>query len=161
MITALHRHQDLFLRIGNLTKFTQVFALGFLLFTSATTGLAVGIAFIRGLTGRSLGNFYQDLTQSIIRILLPISFVGALFLIAAGIPETWSGVAQVTTLEGTTQAMARGPVAHFEIIKQLGENGVDSLESIQLFIDRMIALVKGSERSKTPNEIALTVFLVR
>ena len=102
---------------------SQVFALGFLLFTSAATGLAVGIAFIRGLTGRSLGNFYQDLTQSITRILLPISFVGALSLIAAGIPETWSGVAQVTTLEGATQAIARGPVAHFEMIKQLGENG--------------------------------------
>lgn len=102
---------------------SQVFALGFLLFTSAATGLAVGIAFIRGLTGRSLGNFYQDLTQSITRVLLPISFVGALSLIAAGIPETWSGVAQVTTLEGATQTIARGPVAHFEIIKQLGENG--------------------------------------
>ena len=102
---------------------SQVFALGFLLFTSAATGLAVGIAFIRGLTGRSLGNFYQDLTQSITRILLPISFIGALFLIATGIPETWSGVAQITTLEGATQTIARGPVAHFEIIKQLGENG--------------------------------------
>lgn len=102
---------------------SQVFALGFLMFTSAATGLAVGIAFIRGLTGRSLGNFYQDLTQSITRILLPISFMGTLVLIAAGIPETWSGAAQVTTLEGATQAIARGPVAHFEMIKQLGENG--------------------------------------
>jgi potassium-transporting ATPase potassium-binding subunit len=102
---------------------SQVFALGFLMFTSAATGLAVGIAFIRGLTGRSLGNFYQDLMQSITRILLPISFIGTLVLIAAGIPETWSGVAQVTTLEGATQTIARGPVAHFEMIKQLGENG--------------------------------------
>ncbi len=102
---------------------SQVFALGFLMFTSAATGLAVGIAFIRGLTGRSLGNFYQDLTQSITRILLPISFVGTLLLIASGIPETWAGTAQVTTLEGATQAIARGPVAHFEMIKQLGENG--------------------------------------
>ncbi|MCX5965466.1 MAG: potassium-transporting ATPase subunit KdpA [Cyanobacteria bacterium] len=102
---------------------SQVFALGFLMFTSAATGLAVGIAFIRGLTGRSLGNFYQDLMQSITRILLPISFMGTLVLIAAGIPETWLGAAQVTTLEGATQAIARGPVAHFEMIKQLGENG--------------------------------------
>ena len=93
------------------------------MFTSAATGLSVGIAFIRGLTGRSLGNFYQDLTQSITRILLPISLVGTIFLIAAGIPETWSGPAQVTTLEGATQAIARGPVAHLEMIKQLGENG--------------------------------------
>jgi potassium-transporting ATPase potassium-binding subunit len=102
---------------------SQVFALGFLMFTSAATGLAVGIAFIRGLTGRSLGNFYQDLTKSITRILLPISLVGSVILIAAGVPETWAGVAQATTLEGATQAIARGPVAHFEMIKQLGENG--------------------------------------
>jgi potassium-transporting ATPase potassium-binding subunit len=53
---------------------SQVLALGFLMFTSAATGLAVGIAFIRGLTGRTLGNFYVDLTRSITRILLPISY---------------------------------------------------------------------------------------
>jgi potassium-transporting ATPase potassium-binding subunit len=102
---------------------SQVFALGFLLFTSAGTGLAVGIAFIRGLTGRSLGNFYQDLTRSITRILLPIALLGSFALVAAGVPETWAGVAQATTLEGATQTIARGPVAHFEMIKQLGENG--------------------------------------
>jgi potassium-transporting ATPase potassium-binding subunit len=102
---------------------SQVFALGFLMFTSAGTGLAVGIAFIRGLTGRSLGNFYQDLIQSITRVLLPISLLGSLILIAAGVPETLAGIAQAQTLEGSTQAIARGPVAHFEMIKQLGENG--------------------------------------
>lgn len=102
---------------------SQVFALGFLMFTSAGTGLAVGIAFIRGLTGRSLGNFYQDLIKAIIRVLLPIAILGSCLLVAAGVPETWAGVAQVTTLEGATQAIARGPVAHFEMIKQLGENG--------------------------------------
>lgn len=102
---------------------SQVFALGFLMFTSAATGLAVGIAFIRGLTGRSLGNFYQDLVLSITRILLPISIVGAVLLMATGVPETLAGVAQATTLEGLTQAIARGPVAHLEMIKQIGENG--------------------------------------
>ncbi len=102
---------------------SQMFALGFLMFTSAATGLSVGIAFIRGLTGRSLGHFYIDLTRSITRILLPISIVGGLLLILAGVPETLAGVATATTLEGATQALARGPVAHFEIIKQLGENG--------------------------------------
>jgi potassium-transporting ATPase potassium-binding subunit len=102
---------------------SQMFALGFLMFTSAATGLAVGIAFIRGLTGRALGNFYVDLTKSITRILLPISIVGGLLLMLAGVPETLAGVATATTLEGSTQAIARGPVAHFEIIKQLGENG--------------------------------------
>ncbi|MDF0553843.1 potassium-transporting ATPase subunit KdpA [Kamptonema sp. UHCC 0994] len=97
--------------------------LGFLMFTSAATGLAVGIAFIRGLTGRQLGNFYVDLIQSITRILLPISLIGAIVLIIAGVPETLAGPATATTLEGATQIIARGPVAHFEIIKELGENG--------------------------------------
>lgn len=102
---------------------SQMLALGYHMFTSAATGLAVGIAFIRGLTGRSIGNFYVDLVRSITRILLPISIVGALLLLIAGVPETLAGSATVTTLEGATQVIARGPVAHFESIKQLGENG--------------------------------------
>ncbi|PPS42353.1 potassium-transporting ATPase subunit KdpA [Chroococcidiopsis sp. TS-821] len=102
---------------------SQMLALGFLMFTSAATGLAVGIAFIRGLTGRPLGNFYVDLTLAITRILLPISIIGALILLIAGVPETLASPVTVTTLEGATQTIARGPVAHFEIIKQLGENG--------------------------------------
>jgi K+-transporting ATPase ATPase A chain len=93
------------------------------MFTSAATGLAVGIAFIRGLTGRPLGNFYQDLIQAITRILLPFSVLGAVLLIALGVPETLQAPAIATTLEGATQAIARGPVAHFEMIKELGENG--------------------------------------
>jgi K+-transporting ATPase ATPase A chain len=105
--------------------FSQFAALGFMMFTSAATGIAVAIAFIRGLTGRPLGNFYVDLVQSITRILLPISLVGAIVFIAAGMPETLAGPAVVPTLEdpGISQAIARGPVAHFEIIKELGENG--------------------------------------
>jgi K+-transporting ATPase ATPase A chain len=106
-----------------LTYLSQMGGLAFLMFTSAATGIAVGIAFIRGLTGRPLGNFYVDLTQSITRILLPISIVGAILLIISGVPETFAGSQTVTTLEGATQVIARGPVAHFEIIKQLGENG--------------------------------------
>lgn len=103
--------------------FSQVLGLGFLMFTSAGTGIAVAIAFIRGVTGKPLGNFYVDLTLSITRILLPISIVGAIALLIAGVPETLAGPAVATTLEGNTQYIARGPVAHFEIIKQLGENG--------------------------------------
>jgi K+-transporting ATPase ATPase A chain len=105
--------------------FAQTLGLGFLFFTSAATGIAVAIAFIRGLTGRSLGNFYVDLTQAITRILLPISIIGAIALIAAGVPETLSAPVIVPTLENPniSQAIAIGPVAHFEIIKQLGENG--------------------------------------
>ncbi|BAU63874.1 potassium-transporting ATPase A chain [Stanieria sp. NIES-3757] len=102
---------------------SQMFALGFMMFTSAATGIAVAIAFIRGLTGKSLGNFYVDLTKSITRILLPISIVGGIALLILGVPETLDAPAVATTLEGTTQYIARGPVAHFEIIKELGENG--------------------------------------
>ena len=108
---------------NTLSYLSQLVAVGYFFFLSAATGLAVGIAFIRGLTGRSLGNFYIDLTLSITRILLPISIIGAVVLIALGVPETLAGPASVTTLEGAKQAIARGPVAHFEIIKQLGENG--------------------------------------
>lgn len=102
---------------------SQMLALGYLMFTSAATGIAVAIAFIRGLTGRALGNFYVDLTRSITRILLPISLVGGLVLLILGVPETLAGSAVATTLEGATQYIARGPVAHFEMIKELGENG--------------------------------------
>lgn len=102
---------------------SQVLGLGFLMFTSAGTGIAVAIAFIRGLTGKTLGNFYVDLTRSITRILLPICLVSAIALLVAGIPETLGDPVAVQTLEGGTQYIARGPVAHFEAIKQLGENG--------------------------------------
>ncbi len=106
-----------------LSYFSQVAALGFLMFTSAATGLSVGIAFIRGLTGRKLGNFYVDLVRGITRILLPISIIGAIALLVAGVPQTLAKTMDVTTLEGGTQYLARGPVASFEMIKLLGENG--------------------------------------
>ncbi|MBW4583080.1 MAG: potassium-transporting ATPase subunit A [Tildeniella nuda ZEHNDER 1965/U140] len=104
---------------------SQMLGLGYHMFTSAATGLAVGIVFIRGLTGRPLGNFYVDLIRGITRILLPITIVGAIVLLAAGVPETLAGPVVVPTLEdpAISQAIARGPVAHFEIIKELGENG--------------------------------------
>ncbi|TAF07883.1 MAG: potassium-transporting ATPase subunit A [Nostocales cyanobacterium] len=106
-----------------LSYFSQTAALGFLMFTSAATGLAVGIAFIRGLTGRKLGNFYVDITRAITRILLPLSMIGAIALIALGVPQTLAETLAVQTLEGGTQYIPRGPVASFEIIKLLGENG--------------------------------------
>lgn len=105
------------------TYASQMWGLGYLMFTSAATGIAVAIAFIRGLSGKPLGNFYLDLTLAITRILLPISLVGAIVLLGLGVPETLAGPAIATTLEGQTQYIARGPVAHFEIIKELGENG--------------------------------------
>ncbi|MEH2402036.1 potassium-transporting ATPase subunit KdpA [Nostoc sp.] len=106
-----------------LSYFSQVAALGFLMFTSAATGLSVGIAFIRGLTGRRLGNFYVDIVRGITRILLPISIIGAIALLVVGVPQTLAGTLDVRTLEGGTQYLARGPVASFEMIKLLGDNG--------------------------------------
>ncbi|GJD21424.1 potassium-transporting ATPase subunit A [Rivularia sp. IAM M-261] len=106
-----------------LSYFSQTAALTFLMFTSAATGLAVGIAFIRGLTGKKLGNFYVDITRAITRILLPLSLVGAIVLLTQGVPQTFAPTQEVVTLEGARQYIARGPVASFEMIKQLGENG--------------------------------------
>jgi potassium-transporting ATPase potassium-binding subunit len=105
--------------------FAQFAGLGYMFFVSAATGLAVGIAFIRGLTGRPLGNFYVDLIRSITRIHLPIALVAIIICIAAGMPETLAGPVVVPTLEdpAVSQAIALGPVAHFEVMKQLGENG--------------------------------------
>jgi K+-transporting ATPase ATPase A chain len=104
---------------------SQMWGLGYHMFTSAATGIAVAIAFVRGLTGRPLGNFYVDLVRSITRVLLPISVIGAIALMIAGVPETLAGPVVIPTLEdpAISQAIARGPVAHFEIIKELGENG--------------------------------------
>ncbi len=106
-----------------LSYLSQTAALTFLMFASAATGLGVGIAFIRGLTGKPLGNFYVDLTRGITRILLPLAIVGAIALLSLGVPQTFAPTLELKTLEGSTQYIARGPVASFEMIKQLGENG--------------------------------------
>jgi K+-transporting ATPase ATPase A chain len=95
-------------------------------FTSAATGLAVAIALVRGLVRRNattLGNYWVDLVRGILYILIPISIVGALVLVWQGVPQTWSGPAAVTTLQGATQNIALGPIASQEWIKELGNNG--------------------------------------
>src|SRR5215831_9460644 len=86
---------------NTLSYFSQLFAIIFPQFTSAATGLACGIAFIRGLAGSTnLGNFYVDLTRAITRIMLPISFAMALVFVALGVPATFQGALQVNTLNG-------------------------------------------------------------
>ncbi|MEM9926755.1 MAG: potassium-transporting ATPase subunit KdpA [Cyanobacteria bacterium P01_D01_bin.50] len=115
--------QQHYLGEKTLSHFSQTTALTFLMFISAATGLAVGIAFIRGLTGKPLGNYYADLIRGITRILLPISIIGAIVLLAIGVPQTLAPPIFVETLEGRTQYIATGPVASFEIIKLLGTNG--------------------------------------
>ena len=106
--------------------FSQMTMLAVRNFTSAATGLAVAIALVRGLTRRTsqtLGNFWVDLTRGVMYILLPICLVGAIFLVWQGVPQTLDGPAAVTTLEGTAQTLARGPIASQEFIKELGNNG--------------------------------------
>lgn len=110
---------------NSLSYLSQMIAITFPMFTSAATGFAVAIAFIRGLIARqnNLGNFYVDLVRSIIRVFLPLSFLVALFLIFQGVPETIHGAVHATTLEGAKQTITRGPVASLESIKHLGTNG--------------------------------------
>src|ERR1700730_16019120 len=95
-----------------LSYFSQMFAIIFPQFTSAATGLACGIAFIRGLGGSvGLGNFYVDLTRAITRIMLPISFVAALAFVALGVPATFDGALTVNTLNGALTPPAATAVA--------------------------------------------------
>jgi K+-transporting ATPase ATPase A chain len=109
---------------NTLSYFSQLFAIIFPQFTSAATGLACGAAFIRGLAGnRELGNFYVDLTRITTRILLPIAFAAAIAFVALGVPATFAGAAQASTLDGVQQTITRGPIAALESIKHLGTNG--------------------------------------
>jgi len=105
---------------------TQIAALATQQFVSAGVGMAVLVAVVRGLARRSasdVGNFWRDLYRSIVYVLLPLSLILAVVLISQGVPQTFSGHATATTLEGATQTIARGPVALMIAIKQLGTNG--------------------------------------
>jgi potassium-transporting ATPase potassium-binding subunit len=107
-------------------NWTQLIGLAAQNFLAGAAGLAIGIAFIRGFSRRdsgSIGNFWCDLVRSILWVLLPLSLVGSLLLVWQGVPMTFKPYAQITTLEGATQIIARGPVAGLELIKNLGTNG--------------------------------------
>jgi K+-transporting ATPase ATPase A chain len=106
--------------LGNLA---QLGVIQFLMFVSAASGLAVGFAVIRGFSGRPIGNFYRDLLRALTRLLIPASLLLALFLLVSGVPMTLAPPLEITTLEGGRQLLPRGPIALFEAIKQLGENG--------------------------------------
>lgn len=108
---------------SGLSYLSQMIAIVFMMFAAPASALAGVIAFIRGLAGKPLGNFFVDMIRSITRILLPISFVMALIFVAMGVPQTLHGTAMATTLEGAAQEIARGPVASFLSIKELGNNG--------------------------------------
>ncbi|MET0245809.1 MAG: potassium-transporting ATPase subunit KdpA, partial [Sphingomonas sp.] len=95
-------------------------------FLSAATGIALAFALFRGFARReakTVGNFWADMTRVTLYLLLPICVVYTIFLIASGVPQTLSGVVDLTTLEGAKQSILLGPVASQEAIKMLGTNG--------------------------------------
>lgn len=96
-------------------------------FVSAAVGMAVAVAFVRGFVRKrtgELGNFWVDLVRGTLRILLPISVVGAVVLVAGGVIQNFHLNDQVvTTLAGSQQTITGGPVASQEVIKLLGTNG--------------------------------------
>jgi K+-transporting ATPase ATPase A chain len=95
-------------------------------FVSAATGIALALALIRGFTRReakAIGNFWVDLTRTILYVLLPLSIVIGLFYVWQGMPQNLGPYVDATTLEGAKQTIAQGPVASQEAIKILGTNG--------------------------------------
>ncbi|MFF1969285.1 potassium-transporting ATPase subunit KdpA [Streptomyces sp. NPDC058232] len=95
-------------------------------FVSAAVGMAVVAALIRGFSRKMtdrVGNFWVDLTRIVLRVLLPLAFVFAIVLVAAGAVQNFHGIHDITTIVGGHQSMTGGPVASQETIKQLGTNG--------------------------------------
>ncbi|MCJ1675866.1 potassium-transporting ATPase subunit KdpA [Streptomyces sp. APSN-46.1] len=95
-------------------------------FVSAAVGMAVAVALVRGFarsrTGE-LGNFWADLVRGTVRILLPISVIGAVILVACGVIQNFSGIHEVGQFLGGQQQWNGGAVASQEVIKELGTNG--------------------------------------
>ena len=122
---------------------TQMAGLAYHNFVSAAVGIALAIAFIRGIAGDkrdTLGNFWVDMTRATLWILLPVCLVGALLLVSQGVvqnlkpydrvalvdPQTTTSTSpdgKETTTQVTEQLIAQGPVASQEIIKEWGTNG--------------------------------------
>jgi potassium-transporting ATPase potassium-binding subunit len=115
---------------STMSYLTQMAALAWHNFTSAAAGMAVAVALARGLTRRLqpgaprvLGNFWVDLWRGILYVLLPLSVILALVLASQGVIQNLDAYREVTTLEGSKQLVALGPVASQEAIKELGTNG--------------------------------------
>jgi K+-transporting ATPase ATPase A chain len=126
-----------------MSYFTQMVTLAYHNFFSAAVGIALAIAFIRGISRReskALGNFWVDMTRASLWVLLPASFVIALLLVSQGVVQNFRPYDQAklvqtqtvtatgtdgkpTTTTVTTQNIAQGPVASQEAIKMLGTNG--------------------------------------
>jgi K+-transporting ATPase ATPase A chain len=109
-----------------MSYFTQMAGLAYHNFVSAAVGIAVAIAFIRGIAQKekdTIGNFWVDLVRCTLWVLIPICIVGALFLVSQGVIQNLKPYDTVKTVEGAAQTIAQGPVASQEIIKQFGTNG--------------------------------------
>ncbi len=111
---------------STMSYFTQMAGLAYHNFVSAAVGIAVAIAFIRGIAQRdkdTLGNFWVDMVRASLWVLLPIAIVGALILVSQGVVQNLKPYDTVQTVEGAKQVIAQGPTASQEIIKQFGTNG--------------------------------------
>jgi len=111
---------------STMSYLTQMAGLAYHNFLSAAVGIAVAVALIRGIKrtiSNTIGNFWVDITRSLLYVLLPASILYALVLVAQGVPQNLHAYTQATTLEGQSQTIAQGPVASQEAIKMLGTNG--------------------------------------
>ena len=111
---------------STMSYLTQMAGLSVQNFVSAATGIAIAITLIRafaGAPGKTLGNFWVDMTRATLYILLPICIVLTLVYVALGVPQTFGPYVEATTLEGAKQTIAFGPVASQLAIKMLGTNG--------------------------------------
>ncbi len=105
---------------------TQMAALATHNFFSAACGIVVAVALIRGIrrtASPTIGNFWVDMTRTMLYVLLPGALLFALVLVAQGVPQNFHSYTVAHTLEGQTQTIAQGPVASQEAIKMLGTNG--------------------------------------
>ncbi len=111
---------------STMSYLTQMAGLTVHNFVSAATGIALAIALIRGFARRSartIGNFWVDMTRTVLYVLLPIAIVVGLFFVWQGMPQNLGAYTETTTLEGSKQVIAQGPVASQEVIKIMGTNG--------------------------------------
>jgi potassium-transporting ATPase potassium-binding subunit len=109
-----------------MTYLSQMIGLTVQNWLSAGVGIVVAVALIRGIIGRSgksLGNFWQDLIRTILYVLAPITVIGAIVLVSQGAIQNLSTYLTAHTITGLTQSIAMGPVASQEAIKMLGTNG--------------------------------------
>jgi len=113
-----------------MSAFTQMVGLTWQNFCAAGTGIAVFLALARGFSHQGLGtkditigNFWVDFIRSILYVLLPLCIILSILFVSQGVIQNFSPTLTFTTLEGTQQSLAMGPVASQEAIKLLGTNG--------------------------------------